>query len=721
MTTRHLKKLMSDISDHYNGKMKAEDRGIETISEMVTKAVDGFTDKNGLDGASSNYGTIEINTALDIDRARKQDLGDIYDLVETCSLDGSAGRAAAGILATDIYKGIATKSGRGFISLQNASNPFNTDTSIGNLASIYSGKIPSAQAFGEGVDDVSADLRMAMYIDIMQFHKSITGKLVHINPTSDALIRYPKVEAIVFSNEEPGKDQKETRFVDMYEDPDIVSPELPAVVPLKTNGAPEDGFIPQGEFDLFALSTDPNKPGFGTYGRSDVIADSVFIASVPYTVSNATDTEKYALDVGPTIGKLVFTTNDEASKRVVTYDRIVSFGKDSLQADLTPTVIFSGLPDGEVIDIRLMINVALLLRTGKGTCIAHIQVKDARNIMGMEVSQGTKDLVTLLRSSPAMVGTGITMVELAAKFSEENLRKSHIELETRYSEKSFPLPPGANYFYTTSLWDVKSKTKDPMSLLTGAISVGQDGKNLDDLRRIMSEVSSAVNISNHGKYIGNDIGDRYPAGAIVRPYISTGNLDAMNFRTAAMKDLPYDVKQYIITQITYIVEELHSASMITNQMNGRLPEYTVITSGPILAKLFGMPRQQVDNAQPAGAYTEAGSAYRLTLDNGVKITIISSTFTKVADRIMGMLWNPDPNSPLSFAKEWSFGTAVAHYTKSGDAVTNRMVANARAHIIPLCPVGFDYSVTNLDKVLNAYKPVIDINVVEGHIETKDVT
>jgi len=693
-----LNEILSSIDDNHDNKGDLAAAGATAIGRKITKTVNQWTAHNNLDGTVGTYQVPAVNSALDEHTLESIGVEAIDALVKSCDIT-SGSLQAKKLVAIDIAKN-AVCSGPDIMSLQNMMDPMNSEvqfTDPGTL-SFFPSSVPDAHAFGSDIDKVSSDLRLTLSVDIMSFHNRIAHRLMHVKPTPDAIIRYRKVKAVVFNNQD--MDAATMELVDLYEDASIVSPTLPKVIPRTANGAPEEGYIEPGSDDLFKLSIDASKPGYSSYNRQDTIADGAFIDKVKWEIGpDAAGRSDMIYTVGKARGKLGFTTNSEASMRTLFFETDIIVDKTTEDASGTAAAAFAGIHADDQLVIKLTLTVRLHLRTGDiNTTGSVAAVKVEKKGGGIAQPSSTTALEAI---QTGVAFTKISSYAIDARFSEENLRKSSIEIEAIHSELAYNLPTGVNYFYSEPLMG-KKKDDRAVELLTSIIGIGQDKKVAGEIEQVLNDITSAITVTDDS-YSHNGAGTSYAAGSLVRPFVYTGNIDCNDFKTHEISNLPYDVKQFVMTTIGNVLDRIHATSFFPQQLAGRAPTYKVLTSGDIISKLFSQPRMAIAGQPDKSTTLEGGSSYRLELPNGAIIELHASTQAEHADKIIGIPYVSDPNSELNFGANWTFGIAVAHYVKTGAAVAKRIVANSREAFIPTNPLGFLLSVRNLDDILSNYK------------------
>jgi hypothetical protein len=247
-----------------------------------------------------------------------------------------------------------------------------------------------------------------------------------------------------------------------------------------------------------------------------------------------------------------------------------------------------------------------------------------------------------------------------------------------------------------------------MSLVTEAVSLGQDHRGIDIIIKELMHVYDVTNEENKDPYFRDrldKIGFQYVSAQMVRPVVYLNTIDLDYVDTIRSSDILGDIRQYVECELLNLVSLIYQNSYYKHQLKpGEKPMFKVITSSVILENIFSIPHihNHLSNDESVDGTTVE---YRRVLPNGTILDCVTCTYDYLRDKIIMIPYREsDPEDILNWGHNWDFGTFVAHYNPQLDnGVNKRMFANARTMPIPTNPMGLYLDVRNLSKYIDMFQ------------------
>jgi hypothetical protein len=684
---------------------KAYDDTVDLVSVAaeIGKHVDGFLTSNNL--VKTKAGARVANEGLSVETLDSEiAFDDISSLVEACNIPARHHRAAMESVALCLHKAVAGSSDPGDAWATQFAMESNVDhhtSTIGldtvfpesSLEGMDSG-MPATESFGAGIDRVLPDMKVAMVVSIMRFHTGVTNRMVHTRTTSTPMIQYSKETVEVFDNADSSSPV--TKLIQLYEDPSLVSTELKPIVPLADNdGSGEDSVLVQDgiikfgkKAPLLELSIDATKPGHTRINYTDLVADSVHQGSVFITLKDGVNSdETFEVEIPSASGRLTRIANTaDSADRAATIEYTGMLAKGALTTTGSASVILDGLEDGEAIKVAMSLRPTINLKSGLVDNHGSFSLS-AYSPTGTPSAAADTLLGTLKSNAPALMG-----YKMDAKFSEENFRKSSIIARSQVQSMAYNLPTGKNYILDCAHGQELPDRR--LQDLVKIIGIGQDKKNLDDITAVLDHVYNQYRVDKDA------LSTQYVAGGQIRPYVYQDTMDMSKVVSQYMRtsDRTGDIKQFVITYMTAVMEKIFQATFYTQQLPaGAKPTFKCVTTGYILGNVLSTPHihNHLERGKSGGSN---GVEYTLVLDNGTVIEVVTTTFKQMEGKMLFIPIIPgDPKSNLNYGHNWDNGTIVGHYTVTADRSSfKRMYANSRELIFPTCPIGAVIDVTNIE-------------------------
>lgn len=576
--------------------------------------------------------------------------------------------------------------------------------------------MPSNEAFGASIDTVLPDLRAAMTVTLLQFHRGLCDRVLHRRTNGTPYIRYVVPYAEIYdmlkSNDPDHKVRNQgdhyEPFINLYADPRSVSNQLQPIVPLKANDTDgnkvwKDGvlYFDAPDINLFDLSVVANQLGKSHYNLTDLVSENVALDSIYVKVKKAPSTEEiFKLNVRQLNGvKLLMLPNStDSGLRGCIFAHSFRFDKNMTTIEGKKTELLKDCTATDYIrvDIRTThtINLKYADVEGYGTI-----VPSTYNSLGAAI----KEEVTTMLSGLTFELVGY---QLDATYSEENLRKSNLAIRSNVRTFDFEISNGRNIMIDYSFQEELPEFL--MSLVTEATSLGQDHRALDvivkELMYVFDETQKDSKDPNfHSKE--ETIGFNYVSSQMVRPVVYLGTIDLDEVDTIRSSDFLGDIRQYVEWQLLNMTSLVFQNSFFTQQLDaGESPKFKVITSEVIKSNLLSIPHihnHLNHDETPSGNDVE----YRRVLPNGVVLDVVTCTYNYVRDKIIMIPYRDNaPESYLNFGHNWDYGTFVANYNPQIDnAVNKRVFANSRTMVVPTCPIGLYLDVRNISKIIDMFQ------------------
>ena len=573
--------------------------------------------------------------------------------------------------------------------------------------------IPSQEAFGADIDKVLPDIRASLAVTLLQFHRGILDRIMHRRTAASPYIKYVVPYAEVYdmlkSNDPDYRVRYEGEhiqpFIEMYGDPRVVSNQLTPIIPLMSNDTESvlyaDGYVKFNVVaNLFDLSRLPNQLGFTHYNFTDLVSENVVLNDVIVSLAKGGKKEFFRIDLAHVqASKLQMkpNTNDSGIRQcTVTYTvrllnttKTVAGSESEILADCTNT-------DFICLDLRLGTQINLKEGTTDG--------------MGFATARAFNKNKVAVASAVANIVDGLEVTleaySLDVRYSEENLRKSNLAIRHHVRTFDFEISNGRNILVDYSFNEELPEFL--MSLVTEAVSLGQDHRGLDiiitELMHVYDE-TNAENDSPNFRARRDKIGFQYVSSQMVRPVVYLNTIDLEQVDSIRSSDILGDIRQYVEWELLNLVSLIYQNSYYKHQLKpGEKPVFKCLTSSVILENILSIPHihNHLSNDESVDGSTVE---YRRVLPNGTILDCVTTTFDYMRDKIVMIPYREsEPECVLNWGHNWDFGTFVAHYNPQLDnGVNKRMFANARTMPIPTNPMGMYLDVRGLSKFIDMFQ------------------
>lgn len=550
--------------------------------------------------------------------------------------------------------------------------------------------------FGVDTDKLQSDLISAITISLMKWHKAISPRLLPTIASSNPLVVYKRDEYMIFDLSD--SETELTPAVGLYRDPSTVANQLQTIVPISSgnDNIDVDGIIPlDTDVNLFDVSLNSNVYGHGTVNRTDLIADDIKIKNIIVKASWNDGSDKTAALIIPipsSRGTLYRVPRTKSTFRTLSLDYNVQAGstfKNAAGAEIGASggvwayAMDAGVSD--VINIQLRVTTNLDIRTSDfnshGTVVATAIGDD-----GGPKSGNDSDLANVVFT--------IDGIELDARYSEENYRKSNIVCTQETSELLYEIPPGRVFGADRShnqANDAAARDKQVATLMSIA-AIGQDDVAIRAIKGYLDTVNDETALYSSDPINNPRPGLLYAAGGKVIPSVIYDTLplgDIDSFDDARRRAA---IIQKVESFLGSVVCELMQSSFMKQQMapNTTLT-FRCLTTGTILSNVIAVGTENKIVASD-------GVEYAIKLPDGTILEFITTTFDSFGDNIMMVpVIKGAPNSDLNFGHNRSCGTSVVQFSASYEtASAMRLMASLRELPVPTNVVGAMIAVTGVD-------------------------
>lgn len=588
-----------------------------------------------------------------------------------------------------------------------------------------------AESFGASMDTVLPDIRAAMTVTLLQFHRGLADRVLHRRTNGTPYVRYVVPYAEIYDMLKSNDDNGEIRnngdhyipFIELYGDPRAVSNTLTPIVPKKSLDTKEqlyaDGFIRNKAYrvNLFDLTVDADKMGYSHYNLTDVVSENVALDALLISVSDGSTTEYFELNVrqlNQSRLNMLPNVNDSGIRGVI-FNYTFKLGKDSKTQSGTTTTLLAKCTDTDYLRAHISFTSEINLKYATTSGYGEIGV-DAYNKNKAAVNS---EVTTMLEG----LTFEVVAYKLDASFSEENLRKSNLAIRSNVRTFDFEISNGRNIMIDYSMQ--QELPEFLMSLVSEATSLGQDHRALDIIVKELMHVYDVTHLENDDPNFLDKLdktGFQYVSSQMVRPvvYLQTIDLDAVD--TIRSSDYLGDIRQFTEWQLLNLTSLIYQNSFYTQQLNpGEKPKFKVITSAIIKDNMLSVPH--IHNHLNVNESVDGNNVeYRRVLPDGTVLDVVTCTYNYMRDKIIMIPYRDNaPESFLNFGHNWDYGTFVAHYNPQiENGVNKRVFANSRTMVIPTCPIGLYIDVKNISKYIDMFQitnPVPDGSVLPSPSET----
>lgn len=608
--------------------------------------------------------------------------------------------------------------GRDDADLQRRINECTSSTyAPGAMGLVSSIGMPSMEAFGATIDRVLPDIRSAMAITLLQFHRGLCDRLIHRRVSDTPYVKYvvPYAEFydMLLSNHPDNAIRNEgdhrQPFINLYADAAPVSNELQPIVPLKDNDTDGDKILFDGavainkEVNLFDLSRLANEFGKSHTNYSDLVAEGVIVDSIIVKFKNDSSTEEtYQISVKDVPGARfnMYPNASDSGDRAAVIRHIQSLNSESTDITGKKTTLFAHFTDNDYVRLALGATMEINLKTStcQGYATGQFTGYNSANAKINSTAEGDLKKITM----------EVLGYILDARYSEENLRRSNLAIQTNVRTLDYEISNGRNILVDFSLQ--QEAPDNVMKFVTEASSLGQDHKMLDIVTHQLLYVYDRNHEESHVPGLQSrlsKLGFSYAAGMKVRPTTYMAVIDLAAVETIRSSDILGDIRQLVEWELLNLVSLLFQNSYYKHQLDaGETPQFKVCTSNVIIDNLLSIPHihNHLNKDDSVSGNNTQGIEFRRVLPNGAILDCVSTTFNTMRDKMFIIPYRENnPESDLNFGHNWDFGVFVANYTpQTENDAKKRVISNSRTQVVPTNPIGLYIKIDGLDTIINMF-------------------
>ena len=665
------------------------------------------------------------NAKVDTDKL-EQSLGAeaVAELVAQSGVAPCYKEAAARKVATILAQVLGYESSDAFSAY--STNDTENKGDLISMESLYGAELwnaisPATEAFGIQMDRVTPDLKTILTVALLQFHVSLTPRVVPIQSVTQSNVQITREMMEVFDMSKP--EEPPTRVIDLYWDPTMVSVKATRIEPLMANDADGKYLVADGiykfeeDLNLFKLALDPSRPGYDKFNHTDIIEDGIMVDAVLVKVTKGETAEQFMIKLPRDRARLTQVPNDYRSTvRRLTLDHtaLLLNADSAVYGSTENSTIFTDFTaaSGKSVKIKLNLTATVDRKTGNADASAWGKA----GVFSLDptlVTDADKEFAAGLKVE--FVG-----FMLDARYNEDNKRKTSIRAEINRRNMSYELPSGRNFVMDFAVG--QEGAVNAAARLAQLEHIGRDGNNLKIITDTLTDLHDRRLSMGYGAEANMDIGATYAAGDLVH---QTAYVDTLDFGTGFLairsSDASGDLKQFVKQRLNKIATGLLATSLMPEQLaQGTDITLRAITSPYILGAILSCHHihQHLDNLDQRG---NGSVQYVLTLDCGVKLEIVTTTFKSMNTRmIIVPFFENAPTSVLNFGTDFDQGTLVGAVTLGADnsSVHNRIFSTTREALIPTNVVGAVIEFTGLGDV----RVAMDYpGLVDGATQDADVT
>lgn len=557
-------------------------------------------------------------------------------------------------------------------------------------ADLWAAISPATEAFGIQMDRVTPDLKTILTIALLQFHVSLTPRILPIQSVTQSNVQITREMMEVFDMSKP--DEPPMRVIDLYWDPSMVSVKATRIVPLMKNDAAGKYLVAEGiykfeeELNLFKLALDTTRPGYDRFNHTDIVEDGIMVDAILVKVTKGNKAEEFMINLPPDRARLTQVPNDYRSTlRRLTLDRtaLLLNADSAVYGSTSKSEIFASLTasSGKSVKIRINLTVDVDRKTGdaKGSCWGKT------SIFAIDPTMITADDEALASD----VKVEFEGFMLDARYNEDNKRKTSIRAEINRRNMSYELPSGRNFVMDFAIG--QEGAVNAAARLAQIEHIGRDGNNLKIITDTLTSLHDRRMSMGYTAEANADIGATYAAGDMVhQTAINTTIEFGTGFLAVRSSDASGDTKEFVRRRLNKFVTGLMATSLLPEQLaQGTEITLRAITSPFILGMILSAHHihAHLDTLDQRGT----GSVqYVMQLDCGVKLEIITTTFKSMNDKMVIIpFFESAPTSVLNFGTNFDQGTLVGAVSLGADqsSVHNRIFSTTREATIPTNVVG----------------------------------
>jgi len=576
----------------------------------------------------------------------------------------------------------------------------------------------ASEAFGADMDKLHTDVRLNITISLMRFQKNLIDRLINRKASPSNVVQFIVPYAEVYDLEKAGNDASSVRegshkvpMIDLHKTPSKAGGQLKTIEVLKSNDSDgvltaDDRIIFGKSVNLFDLALDSSKIGYDHIDRSDLVSegammDTIYMQAFLYVDGAGGDiTEIVPINVKGRSGSRFTMQNNgkDSADRVCLVQEDFFVDDATLKLEGTAATALAAITGDAQIKLNLNVSGFLNLKTSAAHATGSVEAELVTE--SGEAAEGS--------ASDAFDNLTFTLIDykLAAKYSEENMRKTTTAVTASTRPMSYEIPTGASTVVDYSLQ--QNRPADILDIVTQAIMIQSDYKHITNILEIMDQVydrnQAESDLGSIFQSIQRRINYDFAAGMKVNPIVLKQTMDIDTIVTTvesgrSLGDVRTAVEKYLIE----IFAKLYSDSLYQNALPaGEAPRFRVLTSGPLKDAILNVPHYH-DHLNRNSKLTDNNETeFTYVLPNGTILEIFTTNWDTFTDQILIIPFRTnDPESELNFGQNADRGTFVANFAPTTNNATIRRIAtNTRESVIPTNPVAIRLTVSNVSAVFS---------------------
>lgn len=573
------------------------------------------------------------------------------------------------------------------------------------------------ESFGADISNTISDAKVAITVSILRYHRSLLHRLIPNIPTDSNMVRYKVDHMEVYdltksrSNEAAIRyeDRHRIPFVDLYNDPSPANTKLKPIILRVANdeAAPDNKLVAEnivkiGEsVNMFDLSVDSGVIGYSHADFTDLVADNVRVKTLYFEVTDGTVKETVPVEVANVGGSrmLMNANNQDSADRICAWTSAYGFDNTTKLITGSTSTLLAGLSSDGVVRLKYNASGSINLKSSETVVLGSVDTQ-------LQTKTGNAPIA----ADQTLFGSlKITMVayEVAAEFSEENIRKTTKAMRIMTKEVGYEIPGSSNTVVQYSL--TQTRPEVVIDGLTKLMSLGNDDRGIklimdamgDVRNRIMAE--AALTGDNYVHKVGQD----FVSGQRVKPaiFMDTMIIDP-NLKYMRSGEKWGDIRGFAEEYLLNVLARLFRESFYTQEIGqGEKPVFSVLTSIPIKESILSVPHYHSHlGDQAKDAVSDGAVEFRRTMPDGTVLNVITTTFNYMDDKLLMVPVRPSrPDSTLNFAHNRERGQYLCQATPTIDnAIFNSLIGNSREFPIVTAPIGALITIAQLHEIFDNF-------------------
>lgn len=582
---------------------------------------------------------------------------------------------------------------------------------------------PALEAFGVDIDNSIADVRLAIVINVLKYHKNLIDRLIPRRALAGHDVRFEIGWGQIYDLDKSAGKTSDIRnhgdhlipAVMLGKDPSPANTAPKKVELLKVNDDPvkpvliEDGIFTVGErINLFDLSSDVNKITHAHTDFTDLISDGAILDFVIVEVKDDQGVaELFKIDLaGRPCSRFTHAANNENNAdRVINGNVIVALSKDTQTSKGATSALLANFVEKTPIRMTVTPSGNLNLMSGDLTVNASASAKVA-------AVDGTTVVPQVLIDEFNKLTFAVKGAAIEAYFDEQNMRKTTTAVRAMKKTRQIAIPVGKNISVEYSL--AEQRPSDVLALVRQVMAVGNDDRALQLIQGTMDFVARRLEAEKKVPNLefSSTVAADFVAGLSCLPAIHKSTIDIADDKlTVRSGDELGDLRAVMDRRLLEIMALLISDSMYHTAVPNEEIVFNGICSNAVLNALMQTEYYHgVYNKGEVNVKNQNGYELTRILPNGFKLNFITTTFDYMTDKVLIFPYRPNAKtSEFNFAQNCDCGTYVANYTPTiHNGASRRIVTNTRELPIVTNPLGAMLTIKGVSAIFSNHGKLGDM-------------